>query len=192
MSSREDYNQYWSRKYEILVKYDSSSQTYEELYEEEQSKKFDSVLEAYSKPRGKLALDCGCGTGLLIRKIAGVFKVVVGVDCSKAMLRLAKKKSSGMGNVHLILADLDFLPISKAACEVVFSFTVLQLSPKPSKTIGEFRRVLKNNGELAVSVLKVAVNKGEIINLLQGGGFSLLFWINRVDVKDYVALCRAI
>jgi len=53
----------------------------------------------------------------------------------------------------LVQASVEALPFKDEVFDTVFSLTVLQDLENAEKTIKEFRRVLKSNGNLIVSVL---------------------------------------
>ncbi|MET9515273.1 class I SAM-dependent methyltransferase [Streptomyces sp. NPDC002994] len=53
----------------------------------------------------RTALDVGCGEGALVRKLARQAGAVTGVDCSTAMVRLARERSSGVRSVTFVEAD---------------------------------------------------------------------------------------
>ena len=68
-------------------------------------------------------LDIGCGTAHVIRRLAveGRADLLMGLDLSPAMLRIAKDNVGGMTNVELMLGDGFRLPIRNGALQVVLS-----------------------------------------------------------------------
>jgi SAM-dependent methyltransferase len=62
---------------------------------------------ARARPRGTWVLDLACGTGVLARKLAGSGIPVVGVDSSREMLAIAKRRCRGVaGRVRFQRANL--------------------------------------------------------------------------------------
>lgn len=52
------------------------------------------------------ALEIGCGTGAFARELAKRCKRVVGIDMSKEMIRVARKRAEGVLNLEFELADV--------------------------------------------------------------------------------------
>jgi ubiquinone/menaquinone biosynthesis C-methylase UbiE len=71
-----------------------------------QSERLQTLLTIFAK-RGDMALDIGCGVGVLTFKLAGKCSRVVGVDASRKMIAYAEKKriAIGAGNVEFLCAD---------------------------------------------------------------------------------------
>jgi ubiquinone/menaquinone biosynthesis C-methylase UbiE len=93
------------------------------------------------------ALDVGCGTGLLLSKLAA--KRRVGVDLSSGLLRQLKK--SGLDRkIELVQADAESLPFKTGSFEVVYSVNLLEHVPHPEKVVSEGMRVLKKRGKLVL------------------------------------------
>jgi len=129
--------------------YDSISKGYDELYMEEQFKKFHNLR--HLLPKKGLILDIGCGTGFITKQLENA----IGIDYSIGMLKLCPK------NLRLICADMANLPFKDNSFDCVFSLTALQDSKDVKKAIDEIKRVLKPNGKIILSVL----NKNKIIEI---------------------------
>ena len=145
----------WNDKRDIMQRYDVTAEMYEELYSEEQKRKYGKALENVDVAGG-VVLDVGCGSGLFFKQIASQADMVVGVDVSRKLLLKAKKQAGTFGNVFVLQADADHLPFTEGFFEVVFAFTVLQNMPNPPETLGEFKRVAKLGGRVVVTGLKKA------------------------------------
>jgi len=117
--------------------YDAISKGYDELYGEEQRRKYSVGLKLL-KP-GWRVLDVGCGTALLAESVSGSF--YVGLDVSKGMLREAAKRKRGL--VELVLGDARYLPFRSSSFDSCYSFTMLQNVPEPERALEEMRRVCK-------------------------------------------------
>ncbi len=100
-------------------------------------------------------LEIGCGTGRLVKPLAGRVARVVGVDLSDEMLRRARAYCAGLSNVELLSTDgrLDFL--SDGDFDFVFSHIVFQHLPRKAYAERYFReafRVLAPGGTFRVQV----------------------------------------
>jgi len=117
--------------------YDAISRGYDELYGEEQKRKYSVGLKLL-KP-GWRVLDVGCGTALLAERVSESF--YVGLDVSKGMLNKAMKRKRGLA--ELVLGDARSLPFRSSSFDSCYSFTVLQNVPEPERVLEEMGRVCK-------------------------------------------------
>jgi demethylmenaquinone methyltransferase/2-methoxy-6-polyprenyl-1,4-benzoquinol methylase len=107
--------------------------------------------------RGERVVEIGVGTGrdlVLLRDRVGAGGRVVGVDLSMGMLRQARRRlrRNGAHGVALERADARALPIADRWADLVFCSRVLDLveTSAISAILGEFRRLLRPGGRLAV------------------------------------------
>jgi len=104
-------------------------------------------------------LDVGCGTSRVVEWFAKRCKMVYGVDTSKGMVKVAKRKifkKNLFHNVELCLADAAHLPFRNECFNLVtVIFTLEILSQDEAKVaLKEILRVLRRNGKfLVVSLL---------------------------------------
>jgi cyclopropane fatty-acyl-phospholipid synthase-like methyltransferase len=113
------------------------------------------VLDGLDVLPGWRVLEIGCGTGRLVKPLAGRVARVVGVDLSDEMLRRARDYCAGLANVELRSTDggLDFL--SDDEFDFVFSHIVFQHLPRKAYAERYFReafRVLAPGGTFRVQV----------------------------------------
>jgi ubiquinone/menaquinone biosynthesis C-methylase UbiE len=110
---------------------------------------------------GSLVLDLGCGNGR--HTVASVLQryETVGVDFSKNMLMIAKKKLKSIQPpvdiFHFVLADISHLPFRNDSFDSILYIATLHNLPARSlrvKSLCEIRRVLKVGGKCLVSVWK--------------------------------------
>jgi ubiquinone/menaquinone biosynthesis C-methylase UbiE len=94
--------------------------------------------------------DLGCGTGQLTEALAPFVARVVAVDSSDAMLATAKKRLSGVRNVHLRRGDLESLPVADDSLDAALLFLVLHYLPDPRLAIAEAARVVRPGGRILV------------------------------------------
>ncbi len=164
---------------------------------------------AVTGPVGHI-LDAGCGTGANLRLFRHHFHRarLTGVDLSSAALELIPPAD----NQHLILGDLNHLPLPDASVDLVFAGNVLShRAVSPPHALGHFLRVLRPGGVLLLNVPAFDCLRGEhdeavhdtrrflpreIGRLLAGAGFeqadcrfwnSLLFpaaWLRRLASRS--------
>jgi SAM-dependent methyltransferase len=97
------------------------------------------------------ALDFGCGIGRLTQALAGYFDLVVGIDISETMIRLAKIFNRFEERACYLSYQGDDLEILEdQAFDFVYANIVLQhLRPEMTlRYFEEFRRILKSGGLL--------------------------------------------
>jgi SAM-dependent methyltransferase len=103
-----------------------------------------------SLPAQATVLELGCGAGRVTSHLAKKFEKVIGVDISKTMLEVAKKRfmEENIDNASFLLLntvdEFDKLP----KCDLLFSFIAFQHSPPPviSRAIRGAIRSLNING----------------------------------------------
>ena len=88
-------------------------------------------------------LEAGCGTGLVLSRLAPHAKLAVGVDLSSGMLKKAHAR-------QLIVAQgsVTQLPLADASFDLVCSFKVLAHVEAIEEAMREFSRVLRPGGRL--------------------------------------------
>jgi len=75
---------------------------------------------------------------------------VVGVDQSAAMLKAARRRVSGRGNVELRQGSLEDLPLEDTSCDAALLLLALTYVPEPAVVVGEMARVLRPGGRAVV------------------------------------------
>ena len=128
--------------------YDEIAKGYDELYGEEQKKKWAVAKKLISVSTIDVVLDLGCGTGIIIPEIAKQAKMVVGMDLSAGMLEKAPK----IGNVIYVLGDAADIPFENKYFDKVVSLTMIQDIKEWQPVLAEIKRVCK--GEIVLTCLK--------------------------------------
>lgn len=97
------------------------------------------LVERYAA--GKDALEVGCGTGLILGRVAQFARRAAGIDLSGGML--AKAASRGL---RVTQASATELPIATASVDVAYSFKVLAHIPDINAAMREMARVVRPGG----------------------------------------------
>ncbi len=181
----------FSKKKEVIREYNRSAVFYDKRYLNIQRNKHLILLKEL-KLSFENVLDCGCGTGELVKLLGGEAKDVVGVDISVNMLEIAKKKSSVLANVDFVCADACFLPFKRETFGKVFIVTVLQNIPEKNlpNMLKEVRRVMGRKGLAGVSALKKTIELKKAIKLFEKAGFKVKRRLNIRELEDYVFILQ--
>jgi|SRR3989344_4444079 len=102
-------------------------------------------------------LDAGCGTGNLLALLEGYNLKLYGIDTSKEMLKIAKKK---LRNSNLRLAQIENLKFKKKYFDYIFSIDAFHHYSDKEEAMETFYRILKKNGKLII----VDVTFGRLLN----------------------------
>ena len=93
--------------------------------------------------RDKDVLELGCGTGLLMDRLDGRCRSLVGMDLSSGMLRKAAQRGH-----RVVQASVEHLPFSDEQFDLVYSFKVLAHVRPIREALKEAARVLRPGGYL--------------------------------------------
>lgn len=99
------------------------------------------IVERYGKDRD--VLEVGCGTGLILDRVAGFARSARGIDLSAGMLA----KAAGRG-LAVAQASATELPIATASVDVAYSFKVLAHIPDIQGAMREMARVVRPGGHV--------------------------------------------
>lgn len=151
----------------------------------------DIVLRLCDFNNGDFVLDVGTGTGRFAVELAKNGATVVGLDPSRSMIELARKKSIRKriyGNMNLVIADAHKLPFQKYSFQYCISINVLNHIPDYTSVLVEIASVLKKRGRLVNNFpnmqglyLPLAV----FVNLCKRALFSDVYsrWFTLSEVK---------
>ena len=90
---------------------------------------------------GRDILECGCGTGLILERLAGFARRAAGVDLSPGMLELARSRG-----LEVKEGSITALPFEDASFDVTCSFKVLAHIPDIGLALSEMARVTRPGG----------------------------------------------
>ncbi len=171
-------------KREVGDAYDTlGGRIYDLRYTEEQSEKYEALLERMAPEPDDIALDIGCGTGLLTERLESQ---AVGLDISASLLSTARSKLRRKKRSYLVMGDVGALPFRLSSFDIVFSVTVLQNTPDLLSSVIEMKRV--GRGKAGVTGLKKAFTRESFKMLLEKGGFSSFEVLDSSGLNDWVAL----
>ena len=92
---------------------------------------------------GRSVLEVGCGTGLLLRRIASFAAATRGVDLSPGMLEKARERG-----LDVVEGSATALPFADASFDVTCSFKVLAHVPEIGAALAEMARVTRPGGHV--------------------------------------------
>jgi ubiquinone/menaquinone biosynthesis C-methylase UbiE len=90
---------------------------------------------------GKDVLEVGCGTGLILHRVAGFARRAAGVDLSGGMLGKAAERGLAVAQ-----ASATALPVADASFDVAYSFKVLAHVQDIRTAMAEMARVVRPGG----------------------------------------------
>lgn len=157
-----------------MTYYDTIAFSYEELHKEEQLKKIAVIKKhLHFQPQWKI-LDVGCGP-----YFADFPGIVIGIDPSKTLLKMAKRK------IPVLQGKGEYLPFKNNTFNAVISITALQNFDDIEKGLLEMKRVAKEY--IVISVLK----KSSKISFIEQTITKLFPSIKIIEEeKDIIFFCR--
>jgi SAM-dependent methyltransferase len=113
--------------------------------------------------KGDVVVDLGSGAGndcFVARAETGETGKVIGVDFTEAMIQKARQNAEKLGynNVEFRFGDIEHMPITADAADVVVSNCVLNLVPDKDAVIKDIYRVLKPGGHFSISDIVLVGN----------------------------------
>ncbi len=94
---------------------------------------------------GRSVLEAGCGTGLILGRLAKHADSAWGVDLSPGMVRVAKQRG-----LRVVLGSVTDLPFADESFDLVCSFKVLAHVPDIGRALAEIARVTKPGGQMVL------------------------------------------
>ena len=107
--------------------------------------------------RHKTVLELATGTGLIAKHLVSSAGHIEATDASEEMIAQAKRDNRS-AKLHFSVQDMFSLPYAEGSFDVVIAANVLHIVPQPEKALAEIRRVLKDDGILAVPTFTHAEN----------------------------------
>jgi len=137
-------------------------------------------------------LECGCGTGMLTKHIAGNCKTITATDFSEKMLIRARKNCTKFTNVTCEWADITDLKYDDNSFDKAVAANVIHLLEDPKATLKGLERVCRNGGELIIPTYVNREKKGKdnIFSKMfakAGAGFKRQFSFD--SYKEFIRDC---
>ncbi|WP_338452812.1 class I SAM-dependent methyltransferase [Niallia oryzisoli] len=137
-------------------------------------------------------LDVGCGTGQTSAYIAKQYGCnVTALDCDKIMLEKAKQRFESLRlPIDVRKGSAESLPFDDGSFDIVLSESVTAFTDV-SRTVPEFRRVLKKDGVMLAieAVIEKSVSEEELAPFLHFYGMSGLLteheWLNLFQKANF-------
>ncbi len=106
--------------------------------------------------KGDTVIDLGSGAGndcFVARAETGETGKVIGIDFTEAMIDKARHNAEKLGynNVEFRFGDIEKIPVTANAADVIVSNCVLNLVPDKDNVFKEIYRVLKPGGHFSIS-----------------------------------------
>lgn len=132
--------------------YDTLSNSYDELYGKEQSQKHETILEFLGSRRFRVLVDVGCGTGAFLEKARDSSDSAIGIDLSRKMLQIARRRETR--NTDYVLASSSLLPLKNNSADCTVSISTAKAESNLPVIIGELERISHDDSVLAVSIFQ--------------------------------------
>jgi len=160
--------------------FDIYSKEYDQWYEENKFA-YLSELEALKKvvPKKGKGLEIGVGTG----RFAQPLGVAFGIDPSKKMLEIAKKRG-----IKTFVGKGENLPFADNEFDYVLIVITICFVKNPEIVISEARRVLKNNGKLIIGIVDRNSHLGKFYQEKKRQGHRFYKFANFFSAKEIIKL----
>ena len=115
------------------------------------------LVEEFVPEKRSRVIDIGCGPGLLAIDLARKGYVGVGLDISKRMIFLCKKKASGLAieGWEFVLGDAEKTGLEDASFNCAIASGVIEYMAEDDKMLEEMNRILKPGGHLILNVSNI-------------------------------------
>jgi len=136
----------------VSDQYEAWARVYDRFWRRYMNQTLPVAQEAAAVRAGERGLDLACGTGELLRRIAGATPEaeLTGVDLTPAMVERARGKLAGEDNARVEQADAHDLPFDDGAFDVIVCANTFHYFTHPRIVLREIRRVLGPTGRFVV------------------------------------------
>ncbi len=105
------------------------------------------ALEHFASER---ILDVGCGPGVLTPVLGARARLLVGVDLTAEVVRLARERHGHLANVGFVRGVVERLPFAAASFDAVVLRLALHHFEHPADGLREVRRLIRRGGRVVV------------------------------------------
>jgi ubiquinone biosynthesis O-methyltransferase len=110
--------------------------------------------------KGKDVLDVGCGTGHFAHIVAKKGAKVIGIDFSKEAIKLAQQKYR---HKNLSFEHKNVKSVINGKFDIIVSLGTIEHQDKPYEILKKFKKHLKNNGKIILTVPNWTNPRGYIL-----------------------------
>ena len=138
----------------LQIEYDAWHTRYHELntgYDDTSTPWYRWVAQRMIDVRGLRTLEVACGRGGFVRALARKGAYAVGLDFSRAALKIGRERSLNFeeeSRAAFVQGDAHSLPFPDGYFDVIVSCETIEHLPQPEKGVSEFHRVAKPGGIL--------------------------------------------
>ena len=111
-----------------------------------------AAIDALAPRPGERLIDIGCGCGQTTLELAGevgATGAVLGLDISRPMLEVARRRAEGMANVAFLEADAQTHAFEPVAADGAYSRFGVMFFADPTAAFANIRKALRPGGRLA-------------------------------------------
>ena len=132
-----------------------------------------AAIDALAVRPGQTIIDVGCGAGQTLQQLAsrvGPSGRIIGVDIAPRVLDVARFRTAGLSQIHLMHADAATLALPDEMADGVFSRFGVMAIDDPVAAFSNFRRMTKLDGRLSfVCWRSLDVNELDLFPLQAAG-----------------------
>ncbi len=114
-----------------------------------------SFVSKYLQSSNTKILDIGCGPGLLEEDLSNLSYHGIGMDISKEMVKISKKRAKSKGfneSWEFVCGDCEDTQLESKSIDCVIASGVIEYMPEDNKMLEEVHRVLKVEGLFILNV----------------------------------------
>ena len=137
-----------------------------------------------SMKKNSNVLDLGCGNGRDIKTLLENNHKPIGLDSSKKLLNIAKKRYPKAKFIH---ADMSKIPLKDNSIDYILSiasFHHLKTKKERLSCLKEIKRVLKPNGKLFLSIWALKGKKGPNYIMWQNKVKRYYYFFTKQELED--------
>lgn len=146
------------------------------------------------KERGGSILEVACGTGRVTLRLAQEGVNIVGTDVDEEMLKIARRKSDGLPNIHWVRGDMRTLELNQSFGLIIVpghSFQFMLTPEDQVKTLETFKRHMDRDGILIVHLDHQSVDwLGDLLRD-RGGKFEAAGEIRHLQTNHVIRKANA-
>jgi SAM-dependent methyltransferase/uncharacterized protein YbaR (Trm112 family) len=135
---------------------------------------------------GSIMLDSGCGYAWTTEWLFKAGVEAIGVDICRKYLEVGLERL-GANHPHLVVADVEHLPIRNASMDAVFAYESFHHVPDRNRAMAGYGRVLKPEGRVVLAEPGSAHEEAQVaVDVMRKYGI-LEKGMELEDVREYVA-----